>query len=172
MKSKLLLSFLFCVLSLSAISAKKNYKLLYHPCDKYTISVQELGPAVQSQNGKIKQEVIQTYTSVTYDWLSKFINQRVKKGDIEILYDIPGAGKPKETAGACFVFTRDSLTVALFNRGNKSYVLDKHFALSSLSAYTELLYGNFTFEQIEKMLDTSIFPLTQENIKDLTLWVL
>lgn len=172
MKSKLLVSFLFCVLSLSAISAKNDYRLLYHPCDQVTISIKELGSAVTTPSGKITQEVIGTYTSVTYDWLSKFINQRVKKNDIKILYDVSGTGKPDETFGGCLVFSRDSLTAVVFNRGNKSYVVDKHQALFSPSVYVEILYSDLTFEQIEKKFGVNIFPLTQESITELTLWEL
>lgn len=172
MKSKLFLSFLFCVLSLSALSAKKDYKLLYHPCDQYTISIQELGLAVTTPSGKITQEVVETYTSVTYDWLSKFIRLRVKMKDIKILYDVSGVGKPDETFGACLVFTRDSLTSVLFNRGNKSYVLDKHQMLFAPSVYVEILYSDLTIEQIQKKFDVTIFPLTQESLVELTLWEL
>jgi len=172
MKNKLLLSFLFCVLSLSALSAKKDYKLLYHPCDQYTISIQELGSAVTTPSGKITQEVVETYTSVTYDWLSKFIRIRIRMRDVKILYDVCGVEKGNETFGACLVFMRDSLTSVVFNRGNKSYLVDKHQALFAPSAYVEVLYSSLTFEQIEKKFGVNIFPLTQESIAELTLWEL
>lgn len=172
MKNKLFLSFLFGVLGLSTLSAKNDYRLLYHPCDQVTISIKELGSAVITTSGKITQEVIGTYTSVTYDWLSKFIRLRVKMKDIKILYDVCGVGQGDETFGACLVFTRDSLTSVVFNRGNKSYVVDKHRALFTPSAYVEILYSDLTLEQIEKKFDVTIFPLTQESLIELTLWEL
>jgi|GEM_PF-4466332 hypothetical protein len=167
MKTKIFFLFLLCVFS---AQAKNNYRLLYSPCDKYTISVRELGQPFEFYDGTIAQEVIATYTSVTYEWLSKYIAQQAEKDNIKIFYDV-SSQQPGETNGAYLVFLCDDLVVALFNYGNKSYITGKH-QLVSRQKYFNIFYGihngrKLSLEEMEKSLDVEIFSLNQEYLKSL-----
>lgn len=180
MRTKIFFLFLFSVLSIAIVSAKDNYQLQYYPCAKNIVSLKELGPAIKV-GGKIKQKVVNTYTSVNYAWLSKAIGRQVKDGNIEALYDVPGMGKLGDIAGTYFVFMFNGKAIVLFNRGNKSYIVTGHKRLPKKAndhdsfsfAYADVLYPEIflkggealTFVQIEKMLGAKILPLTQENLQ-------
>lgn len=115
------------------------------------------------------------------DWLAESITQLVKKGDIEIIYDVQGMRKLGDTNGGYLVFTFDGQAIALFNRGNKSYIVSEHNLLSKQArdhdlfsfAYASILYREIyvsggealTFKQIEKIFGAKIIPLTEENMR-------
>lgn len=148
--------FLFSVLSIAIVSAKDDYQLQYYPCATST-------------------------ASVTYNQLSQFVSHEVSNGNISVVYDVPGMGKKGDTAGAYFVFLLNDQAIALFNCDRKSYIVTGHKRLpkkvndhdSFSFAYADILYPEIflkggealTFEQIEKMLEAKIIPLTQKNMK-------
>lgn len=181
MKKFFFFSFLSCVLCIIPLNAKGDYELVYYPCDKHAISVQELGP-VKVSAGKIKQEVISTYTSATYDWLSEIISQQVKEGNIKILFDVQGMGGIGDTKGGFLVFLFKEKAMVLFNRGNQSYLATGHELLARHKfdhddfsySYAEILYPEIyvdggeqsNIKQIGDKLSAKIIPLFQEGLKN------
>lgn len=148
--------FLFSVLSIAIVSAKDDYELQYYPC-------------------------VTSAASVTYNQLSQFVGHEVSNGNISVAYDVPSMGKLGDTAGAYFVFILDGKAIALFNRDRKSYIVTGHKRLPKKAydhdsfsfAYACILYPEIfvkggealTFEQIEKMLEAKIIPLTKKNMQ-------
>jgi len=164
MKHKLFLSIisilLFFALSTAtarAETAAEEYELSYYPC-KMTSNL-----------------------FVSYNQLNRFFASQDKEDNIEILYDVPSMGKKGDTVGAYFVFMLDGKAIALFNRGDKPYIVTGHKRLpkrvndhdSFSFAYADVLYPEIfvkggealPFEKIEEMLGVKILPLTLENMK-------
>lgn len=164
MKHNSILSILlvFMIFALSAVTvsaetAVEEYEISYYPC-KMTSNL-----------------------FVSYNQLNRFFAQQDKEGNIEILYDVPSMGKKGDTVGAYLVFMLDGKAIALFNRGNKPYIVTGHKRLPKRAndhdqfsfAYADVLYPEIfvkggealTFEQIEKMLGAKVIPLTKENMQ-------